>query len=689
MGKSLVLAEKPSVAKDLAKILGADQKHKTYYEGSGYIVTWAYGHLLTLKMPEDLKPEWREWQMELLPMIPNHIGIKPLPKTKNQLKAIGNLAKRSDVNQGIIATDSGRAGELLARWILQWVRFNKPLKRLWISSQTNKAVRDGFAHLAPASKYDHLYESELARTTADWLVGLNVTRALTLKYDDRLSSGRVQTPTLNLVRQAQKRIENFKPKTYYSINLKYHDQTAKLSLNNPMLLDSRSKAEKLVDELKKEQLVVTSVTGSQNKIKAPLPYDLTEIQKVANARYQMSARQTLNTIQQLYEVHKVVSYPRTDSRYLPQDIAETMRDRLSAVASFNTDAKQMLHQKAPVTKTDVFNDQKVSDHYALIPTEERPKFEKMSNDETKIYRLIVERFLGLFAQPQVNEVTKAVVTAGDHEFDFKSSRVIQSGWNFDIKVSAEKQNLKNGEAIEPNFKIKKEITKAPALMSEGELLSKMDQLNLGTPATRAEIIEKLIKSDLMERKGRYLSATPKGKQLLALVNPSLVSSDLTAKWEQSLEQIADGQLSANKFIDSIQVDTRRLVGEIKSSQVEYHDYSLTTKICPKCGSHLKERSTRDGKIYVCSNPDCDYHRRKDPKISNHRCPNCHKKMEIIDGPNGQFFRCKFDGTTEKMMDKKNRKKKMSKHETNKLMKKINQDEEPVESPFAALKNLYK
>ncbi len=226
-------------------------------------------------------------------------------------------------------------------------------------------------------------------------------------------------------------------------------------------------------------------------------------------------------------------------------------------------------------------------------------------------------------------------------------------------------------------------------MSEGELLSKMDQLNLGTPATRAEIIEKLIKSDLMERKGRYLSATPKGKQLLALVNPSLVSSDLTAKWEQSLEQIADGQLSANKFIDSIQVDTRRLVGEIKSSQVEYHDYSLTTKICPKCGSHLKERSTRDGKIYVCSNPDCDYHRRKDPKISNHRCPNCHKKMEIIDGPNGQFFRCKFDGTTEKMMDKKNRKKKMSKHETNKLMKKINQDEEPVESPFAALKNLYK
>lgn len=685
MGKSLVLVEKPSVAKDLAQILGATEQHQTYYEGPSYIVTWAYGHLLTLKMPEDLKPEWRQWQMDQLPMIPKQIGIKPLPKTRNQLKAIGKLARRNDVSDGIIATDSGRAGELLARWILEWVQFEKPVKRLWISSQTKKAVMDGFNHLKPAKDYDHLYQSELARSQADWLVGLNVTRALTLKYDDNLNSGRVQTPTLNLVNQAQLKSEEFVPTAYFEIELDYQGHYGRLQLKNPFSLSSRDQAQQVVKDLSNQLAQITTVAVKQKKVPAPLPYDLTEIQREANAKYQYSAKKTLSLIQSLYETHKVVSYPRTDSRYLTSDLEDTMTERLRCVASFNSDAKQL----TTVQQRAVFNDQKVTDHYALIPTEQRPRFEKMSSDETKIYRMIVERFLMLFAQPKISEIVKANIQVGKHQFKIQTERIVQAGWQFDVKAEQQRLILHEGASFTPRFIINQKMTKAPKLITEGELLAQMNQFNLGTPATRAEIIEKLVRTEMMERRGSILSVTPKGRQLLQLVNPSLVSPELTAKWEQSLEQIATGRLTAADFISSIETDTRQLVSEVKQANIKYHDYSLTTKICPKCGNHLRERNTRDGKIYVCSNPECDYRRRKDPKVANHRCPQCHRKMEIIDGKNGTFFRCKYDGTTEKMMDKKARKKKMSKHETKQLMKKINQDDEPVESPLAAaLKQFY-
>ena len=337
--KQLILAEKPSVAKDLSRVLGATQKQKNYYEGPTVIVTWALGHLLGLKMPEDLNKEWQTWQLETLPMIPKKIGIQPLPKTGHQLKAIKQLAQRKDVKELIIATDAGREGELVARWIIEWIRFDKPIKRLWISSQTDKAIKEGFQKLKPAQEYNHLYQSALARAQADWLVGLNVTRALTVKYKDNLSAGRVQTPTLALVRKQEQSIETFRAQTYYQIELAVGKSRATMAQKNPYEWQEASQAQAMMKQLQSQQGKVTSINEKTQKQAAPLPYDLTELQQEANARFGYSAKKTLSLVQSLYEIHKIVSYPRTDSKYLPNDLKQTMNERLAAVATFSPEEK--------------------------------------------------------------------------------------------------------------------------------------------------------------------------------------------------------------------------------------------------------------------------------------------------------------------------------------------------------------
>ena len=679
--KQLILAEKPSVAKDLSKVLGANQRHKNYYEGPKVIVTWALGHLLGLKMPEDINKEWQTWQMETLPMIPKNLGIKPLPKTGHQLKAIKQLAQRKDVSEAVIATDAGREGELVARWILEWVRFDKPVKRLWISSQTDKAIKTGFAKLKPAKEYDNLYHSAIARSKADWLVGLNVTRALTVKYQDNLSAGRVQTPTLALVRQQERQIETFRPQTYYVIELGVGNEQARLVQKNPQQLKEHEAAQNIVNQMNHNGKVVSVVEKTKTET-APLPYDLTEIQREANQRFNFSAKKTLSLVQSLYEIHKIVTYPRTDSKYLTQDMKATMKERLQAVGDFSPEVKSYLKNGAVVQQKAVFNDAKVSDHHALLPTEQRANYAKLSSDEQKIYNMIVTRFLMLFALPHKKVQQKATVAFGEYQFVFTQNKVIEQGWKEQeaVKVTV---NWHEGMTIVPNFTIKKELTSPPKPLNEGTLLGKMEKFSLGTPATRAEIIEKLIKSELMERTPSGLQVSPKGKQLLELVNPSLVSPELTEKWERELEAIAKGKFSSQAFLQQIEKETKQLVTEIKQSEQKYQDFSLTQKKCPECGELLREKNTRDGKIYVCSSNDCSYRRRKDPKLSNHRCPQCHKKMEIIEGKNGAFFRCKFDGTTEKVPTKNERKKKMTKHEERRLVKKYTQQEEPQESPLAA------
>jgi DNA topoisomerase-3 len=681
--KQLILAEKPSVAKDLSKVLGANQKHKNYYEGPKVIVTWALGHLLGLKMPEDLNKEWQSWQMETLPMIPKHLGIKPLPKTGHQLKTIKQLAQRKDVSEAVIATDAGREGELVARWILEYVHFQKPVKRLWISSQTDKAIKTGFKQLKPAKEYDALYQSALARAKADWLVGLNVTRALTVKYEDNLSAGRVQTPTLALVRAQERKIETFRPQTYFSILLEVQKEQAKMVQKNPFALKSQEEAQSLVQNLTKSKGTVTSIQEKTKTETAPLPYDLTEIQREANQRYGYSAKKTLGLVQSLYETHKIVTYPRTDSKYLTQDMKGTMKERLQAISDFAPQVKQYLKNGAVVRQTKVFQDNKVTDHHALLPTENRPRYEKLSNEEQKIYQMIVTRFLGLFAEPHKVSQTKVTVTFGKEQFVFRQNKILQVGWKELSQNESNEVNWVEGMKIQPNFTIKKELSAPPKPLTEASLLGQMEKHSLGTPATRAEIIEKLIKSELMERTPQGLQVSPKGKQLLELVNPSLVSPDLTESWEKDLEAIAMGKKQAQHFLKEIEKETKRLVQEIKTSKQTYQDFSITQKKCPECGANLREKNTRDGKIYVCTNQDCHYRRRKDPKVSNHRCPQCHRKMEIIEGKNGAYFRCKYDGTTEKMLDKKEQKKKMTKHEERRLLKKYAQAEEPEESPLAA------
>ena len=551
VAKQLIIAEKPSVAKDLSRVLGANQKNKNYYEGPNVIVTWALGHLLGLKMPEDLNKEWQTWQMETLPMIPKNLGIKPLPKTGHQLKAIKQLANRKDVSEAVIATDAGREGELVARWILEYVRFNKPVKRLWISSQTDKAIKDGFKKIRPAKDYDNLYYSALARAKADWLVGLNVTRALTVKYQDNLSAGRVQTPTLAMVRQQEKTIEQFKPQTYFTISLSVESEKAKMTQKNPYALKERQEAEQLVKELSKQKGLVTDIQEKVKTENAPLPYDLTEIQREANQRFQFSAKKTLSLVQSLYETHKIVSYPRTDSKYLTTDMKGTMKERLQAIADFSPEVKGYLKNGAVVKQQKVFQNAKVTDHHGLIPTEQRPRYEKLSNDEQKIYQMIVQRFLGLFAEPNQTKQTKVTVAFGKETFVFHQNKVVVAGWKTTAEQPLSTVQWQKGMTVAPNFTINKELTSPPKPLTEGTLLGKMEKHSLGTPATRAEIIEKLIKSELMERTNSGLSVSAKGKQLLDLVNPSLVTPELTEKWEKSLEAIASGQQKSQLFLKDI------------------------------------------------------------------------------------------------------------------------------------------
>lgn len=680
--KQLIIAEKPSVAKDLSNVLGATKKYKNYYEGPNVVVTWALGHLLGLKMPEDLNKEWQSWQMETLPMIPKTLGIKPLPKTGHQLKAIKQLANRKDISEAVIATDAGREGELVARWILEYVHFTKPVKRLWISSQTNKAIKDGFKQLKPAKDYDNLYASALARAKADWLVGLNVTRALTVKYQDNLSAGRVQTPTLALVRQQEKKIESFRPQTYFSVSLQVDKEKALLVQKNPYAFNDRAKVEAFVKSLSQQKGRVTDIQEKRKTEPAPLPYDLTEIQREANQRYQFSAKKTLSLVQSLYEFHKIVTYPRTDSKYLTTDMKATMKERLQAISDFAPEVKTYIKNGGKVTVTKVFQNDKVTDHHALIPTEQRPRYEKLSSDEQKIYTMIVTRFLGLFAEPHQTKQTKVTVQFGNEQFVFRQSKVEVGGWKQAKEVIEKPVDWKINQTVAPNFTINKELTTPPKPLTEGSLLGLMEKYSLGTPATRAEIIEKLIKSELMERTTTGLAVSPKGKQLLELVNPSLVTPELTEKWEKTLEAIAKGKQSSNVFLKEIEQDTKKLVNEIKQSESNYQDFSITQKKCPECGANLREKNTKDGKIYVCTNQACSYRRRKDPKVSNHRCSQCHRKMEIIEGKNGAYFKCKYCSISEKIPDKKERNKKLSKQEERKLMKKYTKKEEPEESALA-------
>ncbi|WP_026584089.1 DNA topoisomerase III [Bacillus sp. J33] len=678
--KSLVLAEKPSVAREIARVLGCRQSHKSYIEGDKYVVTWALGHLIELKMPEHYDSKYKTWKLEDLPIIPDQMGLKVMKQTSHQYRAIENLAKRKDIKEVIIATDAGREGELVARWILEKIRWRKPIRRLWISSVTDRAIRDGFKNLKPGKQFDDLYESAVCRAEADWLIGLNVTRALTTKYKDPLSAGRVQTPTLALIMEREKLIQKFVPKEYWIIRAQVGPLQADWEKNGEKRIFSKETADNILSKVNGQKSVIKSINRKEKIDPQPLPYDLTELQRDANKRFGFSAKKTSNVLQKLYEQHKLVTYPRTDSRYLTKDMEATMMDRLHGIAaSYKEEIRPILANKGKVMAKRVFNNEKVTDHHAIIPTEERVHLGDLSTDERKLYELILRRFLALFHSPYKYESIHAIIEVNGETFTAKEMAVIDLGYRKVEKNTDEdtgKQSLKNlskGQSFTvQSAEAAAKLTEPPLRYSEADILTQMEKYSLGTPATRAEIIERLLETEAVERQNGRLYPTKKGKQLMDLVNDDLKSPELTAKWEQDLEKIARGKSDPKEFLQNIRKQTRTLVSEIKKSDKSYRVHNLTGSKCPECDSFLKERNTKDGKILVCSNLECNYRKRKDPKFSNRRCPQCRKKMEIHQGKAGAYFQCRPCNVVEKAQDKK---KAINKREERKLVQKYTQKDD--------------
>ena len=691
--KVLVLAEKPSVAREIARVMGSREKHKSYFEGPQYVVTWALGHLVGLAEPEDYDRKYATWNLEDLPILPKQTKLKVLRETNHQYKAVAQLMKRSDIKELIIATDAAREGELLARWIIQMAHCKKPFKRLWISSQTDKAIKQGFANLKPGHQFDRLYESARCRAEADWMVGLNVTRALTVKYGAQLSAGRVQTPTLGMIMDREKEIMNFRSEEYDTIAADFGNFQAmwRAAQGDSRIFD-KTRTEELKRKLDGASAKVVQVKKSEKVEPHPLAYDLTELQRDANKRYGFSAKQTSNLLQRLYEQHKLVTYPRTDSRYLTSDMTGTLKERLESVAvgPYSALARPLLRKSLPITKR-IVDDSKVSDHHAIIPTEQTVILNALSTDERKLYDLIVRRFISLFYGPARYDAVQVKLEVEKEILTVKGTTVKDHGWREvygaegyedDTDIDEESHEGKSGGQQLPElregktFKIQRCVVKPgrtlpPKRYNEAALLGQMEKHGLGTPATRADIIEKLVSSDTIERQGNSLHPTGKGKQLIELAAPQLRTPELTAKWEAELERIAKGQGQPEPFLNGIRTMAGELVRSVKNSTVEYKPHNVSNSHCPDCGTRLLEKKSKRGKFLVCPSNDCGYKRSAEKRLSNRRCPQCHKKMELKEGKAGLYVQCLPCGITE-TLDKD--KKHVNKREQQKLVKQFEKKE---------------
>ncbi|MFC4775599.1 DNA topoisomerase III [Paenibacillus sp. GCM10023252] len=674
--KSLVLAEKPSVAREIARVLGCSQKHKSYIEGPSYVVTWALGHLVTLAEPEDYDVKYRTWNLEDLPMIPDRMNLKVMKETSQQFKEVARLCKRQDIHELIIATDAGREGELVARWIMELVHWRKPFKRLWISSQTDKAIKDGFESLRPGKEYDNLYASAVCRAEADWLIGLNMTRALTCKYNAQLAAGRVQTPTLAMLMDREREIAAFESAPYWTVTAEFSGFSARWreGEGHDGRLWEHDKAQSAAQRIRGKAATVSRLKTVEKSEPHPQAYDLTELQRDANKRLGFSAKQTSNVLQKLYEQHKLVTYPRTDSRYLSTDMVSTLKGRIESVAvgPYAALARKLLRGPLPVTKR-VVDDSKVSDHHAIIPTEQYVNLSALSHDERRLYDLIVRRFLALFYSAYLYEETSVVLSIGVDSFYTKGRvqkelgwRELYSGGTAALEDSDEESDrdaegrqpeqllppLTQGQSIPVlQSRVKELRTQPPGRHTEASLLTRMEKHSLGTPATRADIIEKLLHSQTIERAQNRLIPTGKGKQLIELVGKELRSPELTAEWEQELERIAKGKGDAAKFMAGIREQASRWVSEVRMVTKEYKPHNVTSSRCPECSKPLLEVNGKRGKSYVCSDRECSYRRSAEPQLSNKRCQVCRKKMEIHTGKAGKYAQCRPCNVIEMLGDK--------------------------------------
>ena len=697
MKKILVLAEKPSVGRDIARVLNCNKEKNGYIEGNKYIVTWALGHLVTLADPESYGEKYKSWKMEDLPILPPKLKTVVIKKTSKQFNTVKAQLNREDVSEIVIATDAGREGELVARWIIEKAHAKKPIKRLWISSSTDKAIKEGFEKLKEGRQYNNLYHSAIARAEADWLVGINGTRALTTKYNAQLSCGRVQTPTLGMILKREEEIRKFVPKEYYSIEISTKKGSSNFKMNwvdknNSTTSFNEEKIENIAKKLDNKEIKITDVKKVDKKRYSKPLYDLTELQRDANKRFGFSAKETLSIMQKLYEHHKVLTYPRTDSRYLTTDIVDTLKDRIKAVnvSDYSKVCNKLLKTNIKGNKSFVDNS-KVSDHHAIIPTEERVFLGDLSDKERKIYDLVVKRFLSVLCPPFEYVETTITGECENEKFRVKGNKVVNLGFT-EAYGDDEEETLNSIPEILLNdilkieeVKVRSGKTNPPPYLNEGTLLTEMEKNNLGTVATRADIIEKLFNSFLVEKKNnKEIHITSKGRQLLDLAPEKLKTPSLTAEWETKLTNISHGKDNKNTFIEEIREYTKEIVKEINRSDSKFKHDNLTKNKCPNCGKFMLEVNGKKGKILVCEDRECNT-RKTVSQITNSRCPNCHKKLELRGEGENKMFACSC-GYREKLSAfnkrKAEEKKTGSKKDIQKYLKNQNKNEESFNNPFA-------
>ncbi len=596
MGKIVVVAEKPSVGRDIARVLGCRTNGDGCLTGEKYIVTWAVGHLVTLVEPDELDPKYEKWSFSTLPILPETIPLKVISSTKDQFGKVKKLINDKETDSLICATDAGREGELIFRYIYEKAGCKKPFQRLWISSMTDEAINEGFRDIRPGSDYNGLYESARCRSKADWLVGMNASRAFTLKYNTLLSIGRVQTPTLAILVKRRKEIENFKPEGFCTLTADFGDYSGVYfsgKLDPDTHLKDKADAEKIAEEVKGKTGTVTLAETVRKKELPPQLYDLTSLQRDANRLLGFTADKTLKTAQSLYEKHKALTYPRTDSRFLPPDmiprVVQTMKLLPDSYQKYVAGA--LPDGKLPVSKRTI-DKTKVTDHHAIIPTAKKADPSKFTEDERKLYDMVARRLLAAFYPACDYDATKIVTQVEEHQFRTTGKVIVNNGWHdvppLDNPPKAKKKQVEEGESENPlpplqegdtrtvqGTRIKEDKTKPPAPHTDASLLAAMETAGkelddeelvrqmkgsgIGTPATRAAIIERLLKVGYAQRRGKTLNATDKGVMLIDVVPGELSSPELTGRWELALHDITDGKQDPGRFMEGIVRMSRFLV----------------------------------------------------------------------------------------------------------------------------------
>ena len=650
MTKSLIIAEKPSVAADIARALGGFTRHDDYYESDKYVLSSAVGHLLELAMPEEEEVKRGKWTFAHLPAIPSKFELRPIEKNESRLKVLLRLIKRKDVGSLINACDAGREGELIFRNVVQFAKASKPIRRLWLQSMTPAAIRDAFGTLRSDESMLPLADAAVCRSESDWLVGINGTRAMTA-FNSKAGGfqlttvGRVQTPTLAILVEREEKIRNFVPRDYWEVvgtfrgdggeyTGRWFDEKFKRQDDDPDLRAERlwdeSTARAIADKCVGKPGVVTEESKPSTQI-APLLYDLTSLQRDANGRFGFSARTTLALAQALYEKHKALTYPRTDSRALPEDYIATVQSTIEALTDANAYgrfAREILKKKWVRPNRRVFDNSKVSDHFAIIPTLVRPKH--LNEAEAKLYDLVVKRFLSVFYPAAEYLVTTRITRVDAEPFKSEGRVLVNAGW-----LAVYGRDAQGDEAtlapVKPDERVATEkvdvnalSTRPPPRFSEATLLSAMEgagksiedeelreamrEKGLGTPATRAQIIEGLIQERYILREGKELQPTPKAFSLMTLLHglgiPELFSPELTAEWEFKLAQMEHGNLPRRDFMRDIVKMTRHIVAQAKNYESDTipGDFATLKTPCPKCGGEVHEKYRK----FQCMNPSCDF-----------------------------------------------------------------------------------